>query len=630
MREEILRAILCANHIGFLLFEYARHFLTCCKRLLGLSYASREGGSIGIEYNGRQIILTCSHMSTELDFLQAKLLHESSNMSWDLPQEAIVFSSVDTMQGLSGLMFKLLAFDRFLSQLYENYQNPSAVVLYQVCVELQYRPNDYTQTKQQVERMVESINAKWPEPVVYLKMVPSISLLERLALWKASTHFISSSVRSGMSSYSFEFCVTKDWMNSPSVLIMSEFSADARVLTGSLAINPWKTAQVVDALHQTIEMPHEEMNSRRQLNMKIIRHHTISNWSERLLSDIEQARVKTQQVSLKRLGFGFGHRVMQFRSEFMKLSEQYIISRYKNGKRRLLVFPCTVELKYIQALAQNRHNIVFIISSTGRNDLETKFTLPNLGLISDNGFYYRLPHQTEWQALSQMSMDWKRETKATIQVYADRTNGAIVDETNVSVLYDYSNSDPEFGELQANHLIRHLSDLLKEKGIEIIKRDRCVEILPCGVNKAAAITVLLNHSQRHDAMPDFVLYIGQDTSDECAMKHLKSCFPDPITCTIGEKPSDASFYVESAEEVNALAETLGIKLHEKSSATNETDRYQQAFATPLEFIAPECPMDCDAHAPTASIVPYSIELIQVLSVFGLGMYAGWKIRRYFK
>lgn len=34
-REEILRAMLCADHIGFHLYEYSRHFLTCCKRMLG-------------------------------------------------------------------------------------------------------------------------------------------------------------------------------------------------------------------------------------------------------------------------------------------------------------------------------------------------------------------------------------------------------------------------------------------------------------------------------------------------------------------------------------------------------------------------------------------------------------------
>ena len=46
MREELLRAMLNADLIGFLLFEYTRNFLTCCKRMLGLECALERGGSL--------------------------------------------------------------------------------------------------------------------------------------------------------------------------------------------------------------------------------------------------------------------------------------------------------------------------------------------------------------------------------------------------------------------------------------------------------------------------------------------------------------------------------------------------------------------------------------------------------
>jgi len=44
VREELLRAMLNADLIGFLLFEYTRNFLACCKRLLGApSYVYLNG-----------------------------------------------------------------------------------------------------------------------------------------------------------------------------------------------------------------------------------------------------------------------------------------------------------------------------------------------------------------------------------------------------------------------------------------------------------------------------------------------------------------------------------------------------------------------------------------------------------
>ena len=43
--------------VGFLLFEYTRNFLSCCKRMLGLEYEFHKGGYLGVEYEGRHVML---------------------------------------------------------------------------------------------------------------------------------------------------------------------------------------------------------------------------------------------------------------------------------------------------------------------------------------------------------------------------------------------------------------------------------------------------------------------------------------------------------------------------------------------------------------------------------------------
>ena len=47
--------MLGASHIGFHLFEYARHFLTCCKRMLGADYTCEQGGQIQLLDNRRKV-----------------------------------------------------------------------------------------------------------------------------------------------------------------------------------------------------------------------------------------------------------------------------------------------------------------------------------------------------------------------------------------------------------------------------------------------------------------------------------------------------------------------------------------------------------------------------------------------
>ena len=40
--------MLNSHVVGFHVFEYARHFLTCCKRMLGLEFEFQQGGFLGV------------------------------------------------------------------------------------------------------------------------------------------------------------------------------------------------------------------------------------------------------------------------------------------------------------------------------------------------------------------------------------------------------------------------------------------------------------------------------------------------------------------------------------------------------------------------------------------------------
>jgi trehalose-6-phosphate synthase len=50
--------MLCADQVGFHIFEYTRHFLTCCRRLLGVQAELQPSGRLEMEYNGRTVVVT--------------------------------------------------------------------------------------------------------------------------------------------------------------------------------------------------------------------------------------------------------------------------------------------------------------------------------------------------------------------------------------------------------------------------------------------------------------------------------------------------------------------------------------------------------------------------------------------
>lgn len=57
VRMELLRSMLNVDLLGFLMFEYTRNFLACCKRMLALEYEFQRGGFLGVEYEGRHVVL---------------------------------------------------------------------------------------------------------------------------------------------------------------------------------------------------------------------------------------------------------------------------------------------------------------------------------------------------------------------------------------------------------------------------------------------------------------------------------------------------------------------------------------------------------------------------------------------
>lgn len=78
-REDLLRGMLNADQVGFHLFEYARHFLTCCRRLLGLNYGmipdTAGGHALAIDTNGRHVAVTSIHAGIEPSVLNQILQH---------------------------------------------------------------------------------------------------------------------------------------------------------------------------------------------------------------------------------------------------------------------------------------------------------------------------------------------------------------------------------------------------------------------------------------------------------------------------------------------------------------------------------------------------------------------------
>ncbi|KAK8956413.1 putative alpha,alpha-trehalose-phosphate synthase [UDP-forming] 10 [Platanthera guangdongensis] len=238
VREHILRGFLNSDLIGFHTFDYARHFLSCCNRMLGLNYQSKCG-YIEIEYAGR---------------------------------------TIDDMDIFKGINLKLLS----LEVLFNGYPSlVGKVVLVQIVNTVRSSGKDADDVRTEAMSLAQRINllygAQGYNPVALIDH--SIPFHEKIAFYAAADCCIVNAVKDGMNLVPYEYVICRqgtDEMDklrkiccgSPrtSALIVSEFVGCSSSLSGAFRINPWSVEDVADALRKAICMGEYEKQLRHRKN----------------------------------------------------------------------------------------------------------------------------------------------------------------------------------------------------------------------------------------------------------------------------------------------------------------------------------------------------------------------------
>ena len=124
-RTQLLQGLLASHVIGFHLFEYARHFMTSCRRLLALGEnvgAGPAGGVLSIDLGSRRATITVSHVGIDCEVIrhrlgQPEVTQQRSalvNKRPDLRGRTIL-GGVEMLNKQQGVALKLLAFEQLLA-----------------------------------------------------------------------------------------------------------------------------------------------------------------------------------------------------------------------------------------------------------------------------------------------------------------------------------------------------------------------------------------------------------------------------------------------------------------------------------------------------------------------------------
>ncbi|KAL6659884.1 hypothetical protein ACP70R_002713 [Stipagrostis hirtigluma subsp. patula] len=112
VREDFLRALLNADLVGFHTFDYARHFMSSCSFLLGVSSHARRG-HICIDYHGRGVLVSILLVGVDMGQLRAAVATSGAATKAKEIAEAYrgqtLMVGVDNVDLFKGVDLKLLA-----------------------------------------------------------------------------------------------------------------------------------------------------------------------------------------------------------------------------------------------------------------------------------------------------------------------------------------------------------------------------------------------------------------------------------------------------------------------------------------------------------------------------------------
>ncbi|XP_051151981.1 probable alpha,alpha-trehalose-phosphate synthase [UDP-forming] 7 isoform X2 [Andrographis paniculata] len=418
VREEIIKALLNADLIGFHTFDYARHFLSCCSRMLGLEYQSKRG-YIGLEFYGRTVGIKIMPVGIHMGHIESVIKQADKELKVEELKRQFegktVLLGVDDMDIFKGINLKFLAMEHMLKQ-HPNWQGKA--VLVQIANPARGRGINLEEIQAEIEENCNRINKELGqpgyEPIVYIHHPLSIS--ERMAYYSIAECVVVTAVRDGMNLTPYEYIVCRqgvsgDEMRSElsgpkkSMLVVSEFIGCSPSLSGAIRVNPWNVESTAEALNESISMAESEKELRHEKHYRYVSTHDVAFWSRSFLQDMERTCADHFRKRCWGIGLGFGFRVVALDPNFRKLSIDDIVAAYCKAKSRAILLdydgtlmpqnsiiktPSAQVLSLLNRLCVDTKNVVFMVSGRGRRSLSDWFSsCKKLGLAAEHGYFLR-------------------------------------------------------------------------------------------------------------------------------------------------------------------------------------------------------------------------------------------------
>lgn len=542
-REEILRGLLGADLIGFHTYDYARHFLSSIRRILGAEHSMGN-----VRFNNRMIKVDAFPMGIDYEKYAGAssdpdIRDEIERVRYEIGNRRLILS-VDRLDYSKGIPLRIKAFHAFLEKHPEYHERVQLIL---IAAPSRMHVPHYIELKREIDELVSTTNGAfgtigWNPIQYFFRAVPFPKLT---AIYTQSDVLLVTPLRDGMNLISKEFLAAR--VDRKGVLVLSETAGSARELGEAISVNPNNIDQIAEAIREALEMPVSEQQEKNERMHRRLKRYDIHYWAQDFMEKLDAASALQSSLSVKKLSSSVKK---ELGDSYRKAKRRLIMVDYDGtlisyGEQPGIPDPETMES--LRHLAENEKNEVVIISGRQKDFLESRLKELPVGIIAGHGIWIR---ETEgsWQKMEEVTSDWKEIIQPVLELYRDRTPGSGITVNEYSLVWHYERAQPELAALRLSELKDALLSLTSNLNLSVLEGNKLLEIKNSNVSKGRAASQWF---QRQDW--DFVVAMGDDWTDEDIFRMLG---PEHYSIKVGLDISSANYFLESVEQVRAFIREL--------------------------------------------------------------------------
>jgi len=293
------------------------------------------------------------------------------------------------------------------------------------------------------------------------------------------------------------------------------------------------------------------------LMQKRLKDYDIFKWVDDFLEQLNDTKEEQHQLSVKLLDLSTMQKIIE---QYYDASKRSILLDYDGTLAPFtripsLAMPQEELLNVLQQLTGDSKNEVTIISGRDADTLDNWLGDLPLHLVAEHGAFIKLKGG-EWEQQSTILPEWKDQIRPILQLFVTRCAGSFIEEKRNTMVWHYRNTHPDLGFMRSRELMNNLLQLTANSALQVIDGNKVLEVRLKGFDKGITALKLIKAEE-----PDFILCMGDDTTDEDMFKVLKG---KAFTIKIGLGATAADHNIRSQQSVLPILSKLLIPQNKES------------------------------------------------------------------